>query len=180
MIYCILDAANNACKIGFSANPKARLQQLQTGCPNLLTLYNTIPGTFQDEKTLHQRFSSNKLFGEWFYFTQEINDHFNPYQGMGTVLEIHAPAGMSYLMLFKNITEFKLFNEILLTATSREEKMTWVNDIKERKRICEKLEISEITFKRSLIQLKKINLLLAVNLGVYRINPDYIKLQAAA
>lgn len=77
MIYLIVNIQENNCKIGYSANPEARLQQLQTGNPCKLELLSIKEGGIQDEKTIHNKFSFYRLQGEWFYLSEEIKQFFN-------------------------------------------------------------------------------------------------------
>lgn len=63
-------------KIGFmKKRTDLRLRTLQTGCPYPLFLVGTVPGTYRDERTLHRRFSAQRLSGEWFERTPELLAH---------------------------------------------------------------------------------------------------------
>lgn len=53
-------------KIGTSNNPEKRRQQLQTGMPVDLTLIGSVVGDYDLERTLHRRFRSVRVRGEWF------------------------------------------------------------------------------------------------------------------
>lgn len=68
MIYFIQAEGLGHIKIGFTDHDDTlqRLVQLQTGSPVPLRLLGTIPGTLNDEKTLHRRFASDRVQGEWF------------------------------------------------------------------------------------------------------------------
>jgi uncharacterized protein YozE (UPF0346 family) len=66
-IYFIRSEKTDAIKIGFTAGQvKKRLGSLQTAHPYKLQLLATTPGTVEYEKSLHARFSSHRLEGEWF------------------------------------------------------------------------------------------------------------------
>lgn len=54
-------------KIGKTNNPKARLEQLQTGQPAALSLLWTCVGFYEGK--LHRRFAAYKVRGEWFDLT---------------------------------------------------------------------------------------------------------------
>lgn len=71
MIYFI--EANGMVKIGYSSNPKRRLQMLATGCPFKCTLIGVMKGLLEDEKEVHARFSHLRERGEWFKFSPEVN-----------------------------------------------------------------------------------------------------------
>lgn len=72
MIYFIYCAAQRAIKIGVADDPAARLQSLQTGCPDRLTLLVVIPGGRPEEAALHGRFKDIRLRGEWFRESPEL------------------------------------------------------------------------------------------------------------
>lgn len=55
-------------KIGYGANPHARMRLLQTGSPVLLTILGSLPGGQIVEKALHEHFRDLRLHGEWFDF----------------------------------------------------------------------------------------------------------------
>ena len=80
--YFIADAAAGVVKIGKSFNPESRLKQLQTGCARPLSLALLLPVGLEslgkccrgdwDENTLHARFHKDRLNGEWFRSSPEI------------------------------------------------------------------------------------------------------------
>lgn len=59
-------------KIGRSEDVESRLRQLQTASSKLLILLITIDG--DRELEFHRRFSDNRQIGEWFAWTQEMQD----------------------------------------------------------------------------------------------------------
>lgn len=73
-VYIITDRQMGAAKIGFSGMPKKRLTMLKTASPSMLLLEAVIPGDMTCEKALHSRFSAQKLRGEWFAISPEIDD----------------------------------------------------------------------------------------------------------
>lgn len=68
MIYFIQDSGLNHIKIGFtdSNDPIGRMKSLQTGSPAPLCLVATMPGSREDELSLHRRFAKARVHGEWF------------------------------------------------------------------------------------------------------------------
>ena len=69
-IYFIQGSETKRIKIGYSVNPKARLQSLSASEP--LTLLKTIPGNAEEEKKLHKRFQHLRRHGEWFEADEEL------------------------------------------------------------------------------------------------------------
>ena len=66
-VYFIRSEETHAIKIGFTSGPiEKRLNSLQTAHPYKLQLLATVPGTPDYEKSLHERFASFRLEGEWF------------------------------------------------------------------------------------------------------------------
>lgn len=66
-VYFLRSEKTHAIKIGFTAGPvEKRLGSLQTAHPYKLQLLATTPGTAEYEKSLHERFASFRLKGEWF------------------------------------------------------------------------------------------------------------------
>lgn len=53
-------------KIGWSDNIRTRLKSLQQALPETLLLHATMPGSVDDERALHRRFSEYSTRGEWF------------------------------------------------------------------------------------------------------------------
>lgn len=73
MIYFIQDTSVLNIKIGFTAgDAEKRLRELQTGSPCGLVVLATIPGEKALERTLHERFASARVHGEWFRPVPEL------------------------------------------------------------------------------------------------------------
>ena len=66
MIYFI--QAKQFVKIGYSVDPKSRLEDLQTANPVKLKLLATMPGGFQTEAELHKIFGKRRANREWFRY----------------------------------------------------------------------------------------------------------------
>lgn len=75
-IYVMTDEEQFVSKIGISDHPVNRRNQLQTGNPNILSLYFCLQAkpdfVSALEKILHSSLSSKRLSGEWFYINPEI------------------------------------------------------------------------------------------------------------
>jgi Meiotically up-regulated gene 113 len=63
-----------AVKIGFTnkSDPEERVRELGTGCPYPLQLIGAMVGDEGVESTLHSRFASSRMNGEWFEPTDEL------------------------------------------------------------------------------------------------------------
>ena len=58
-----------ACKIGYSENPRRRIAQIQTMCPDefkRVFISCCSPDVMRIEKNLHRQFAKYKTKGEWF------------------------------------------------------------------------------------------------------------------
>ncbi len=66
--YVYFIRAGDHVKVGYSAQPLDRLQTLQTSHPEKLEILCTIPGSIKTERSLHARFQSYRVRGEWFRF----------------------------------------------------------------------------------------------------------------
>lgn len=73
MIYFIQNQRTLAVKIGFSDNVRARYRSLKTASSDTLKLLGTIPGDRVVERELHDRFSLQRLAGEWFVVNPELS-----------------------------------------------------------------------------------------------------------
>lgn len=65
-VYFLVDEQANAVKIGCSADVHRRVAQLQTGHPRPLVLLGSMPGSFDEEKRIHQLLKAQRIAGEWF------------------------------------------------------------------------------------------------------------------
>lgn len=65
-VYVIHATGTNRIKIGYSASPKDRLTQLQTGSPVPLQLLASWPGSVERERRVHRYLSQFRQTGEWF------------------------------------------------------------------------------------------------------------------
>lgn len=71
-VYLLWAESSSFFKIGFTSNSiKARINQIQTGCPLYLHVVAAGIGTKADEQFLHNEFKSRRLKGEWFDFFKE-------------------------------------------------------------------------------------------------------------
>jgi hypothetical protein len=76
-LYVIAPANHEAgpCKLGISHDPSARLQQLQTGHPELLKVYHQEPASAENvkilERLLHRDINYLRQRGEWFKLSVE-------------------------------------------------------------------------------------------------------------
>jgi hypothetical protein len=62
-------------KIGWCRHsPFARLKELQTGCPEHLTVFTYFPGSLEDERRLHRTFDLLRYRGEWFINDLKLRD----------------------------------------------------------------------------------------------------------
>ena len=73
MIYFVKHTAY--VKIGFTNDIRNRLSQLQISCPVKLELLGLIKGDEEYETVLHKKFKHLSSNGEWFNYTQELEDY---------------------------------------------------------------------------------------------------------
>lgn len=72
-VYFIQSGDAGNIKIGTtSGDPRLRLGSLQTGNPEKLRLLVAVPGGVRVEHSLHARFASARVTGEWFEPTKEL------------------------------------------------------------------------------------------------------------
>jgi hypothetical protein len=65
-VYVIRSSKPRLMKVGFSVNPKSRLNELQTGSSSKLDLMGVWPGTKDHEKQIHQALEEKHSHLEWF------------------------------------------------------------------------------------------------------------------
>lgn len=71
-VYFVEAVGTGRVKIGFSDNWRARVNDLQVGCPFPLRRLLVIPGTITLESEMHLRFRDHRIQGEWFTLCPEI------------------------------------------------------------------------------------------------------------
>jgi translation elongation factor P/translation initiation factor 5A len=81
-VYLIKSEDTGYFKIGVSKHPNKRIKELQTGNSSVLSIVTTYSSdnAYKIEKTLHRRYSYLRKDGEWFDFTDilnEIEEEFN-------------------------------------------------------------------------------------------------------
>lgn len=141
MVYLIKCTVNNVCKIGFSDNPKDRLQQLQTSYPHKLELTSIIDGDISIERHIHEYFKEFNTHGEWFMYNQLIKEYFDNYI-------LHNKENGNLIAKFqRNADGFfdatSLLNEFNSLTISNPKKMEDYKKLKETKTLCEYLIINE-------------------------------------
>lgn len=80
--------------------------------------------------------------------------------------------GSDFTDLLSNLTQVKVFKEIILTINK--EDLKWTHTKEERERISTKLKTSEVTFKRALHGIVESGLMHKLGRGCYQINPSYV------
>lgn len=118
MIYFIQTADNRYVKIGTAEDPIKRLAGIQTSMPYKIRLIGVMLGDYALESTLHHKFRSTRVRGEWFQTTRALvehaiyegaprlyreyikSTHANTYAELvrveGALLELHAEASAIY------------------------------------------------------------------------------------
>lgn len=84
-IYFITAAYSGRVKIGFTKDIGKRLPVLQTGSHEDLTLQASFRSTQTAERMIHARFNEDRIRGEWFHLSGEIEEFWDDimdYQGM--------------------------------------------------------------------------------------------------
>lgn len=86
-IYLIRNGETNLHKIGKSKNVLNRLNSLQTGNPENLSLIDFFPSidTHAHEKKLHDHFAEKRVAGEWFELLEKELDYFGSFSAIATI-----------------------------------------------------------------------------------------------
>ncbi len=81
VIYFISAVQNqDLIKIGYTTNLVARLRSLRTSSPDELKIHLVIPGSREDEQSLHRQFASSHVRREWFKRAKAIDDFITRYR----------------------------------------------------------------------------------------------------
>jgi hypothetical protein len=73
-VYFLLAKRCNRIKIGSSANPQRRMNELGTSCPDDLELLGTMSADIATEPAIHRKFKRFRVQGEWFESDPSILD----------------------------------------------------------------------------------------------------------
>jgi len=79
-VYFIQSIGGGPIKIGHSDSPIKRLATLQTSHYEKLTILATVDGGLTTETKLHERFSKDRLHGEWFTPSEELMQYINQHR----------------------------------------------------------------------------------------------------
>jgi hypothetical protein len=71
-VYFIQAGAGGPIKIGVAVDPAARLEMLQCGNHLRLRIVGECDGGLAQERSLHKRFASFRIWGEWFFPADEL------------------------------------------------------------------------------------------------------------
>lgn len=71
-VYFIGTAARTPIKVGWAADPRRRLGDLQAACWHELVVHGAFPGTQADEALAHRALATHRLRGEWFRRTPAL------------------------------------------------------------------------------------------------------------
>lgn len=71
-VYFITAREVGKVKIGCAFNPAQRLAHMQTMSPCDLVWEAVLPGAYEQERELHKLFADERVRGEWFILTEEI------------------------------------------------------------------------------------------------------------
>jgi Meiotically Up-regulated Gene 113 (MUG113) protein/AAA domain-containing protein len=91
-VYFIFAAYAGLIKIGIAYDVEARLKALQSNTGDRLHLLLAIPGGRAKEAELHQRFSADRVRGEWFRPSPALLSLVREYGDTEVLPAIHAPA----------------------------------------------------------------------------------------
>lgn len=69
-----IQADSGPVKIGRAKNPGPRLRELQVGCFEQLNLVHVAEGRGYEEKVWHWAFCEARMKGEWFRFTDDLDE----------------------------------------------------------------------------------------------------------
>jgi len=72
LVYVVRATESGRIKIGIAENPVKRLAMLQVGSPEYLELIGTAAGGRSLEVRLHAELHRDRLYGEWFEFSDHV------------------------------------------------------------------------------------------------------------
>ena len=78
-------------KIGRSISLVRRIRELQVGHPGLLHVWAIVPGNNLDEAIYHHRFAKDRVWGEWFARSDDMQEFLDSRAVMRGDLRLPAP-----------------------------------------------------------------------------------------
>lgn len=81
MIY-VIEAENGMCKIGCSDKPESRAATVHLHSPVKTRIIAKLPGSFDQERRLHEQFQQYRGHAEWFLMKGEVADFVGRVRGI--------------------------------------------------------------------------------------------------
>lgn len=137
MIYFIQKQAGPI-KVGYSANVSSRLQTLQTGSPESLTLLAQLSGNRTLERYIHNKFAHLKLEGEWFKPERELLAYIDELKASG----VTAPEEQKdKIICLPNLSRIMVFMGQNIKLARKRRKLT-------ASQVAERAGITRVTLRR--------------------------------
>lgn len=125
MIYAVQGEDGGLVKIGYAlSSPEDRFSSLQTGSPVRLVLRAVIAGERAEESALHVRFAADRVHGEWFRPSVELERVFGvdlrvPPSPSGLRLALTKSEAAAALGVSVDFLEDHVWSELMLVRRGR-------------------------------------------------------------
>jgi Meiotically up-regulated gene 113 len=107
LVYIVQGNDAGPCKIGFTTNPERRLKTLRNATFSDLRVVRLLDGDRTTERWLHQRFSHQRINGEWFAYDEDMLTVVPPVDAVDPPLQSSIAAGESYNDIICNFIDAK-------------------------------------------------------------------------
>lgn len=119
-LYLMRNSVGNY-KIGVSVNPESRRSTLQCASGlkiEIVGVYDTVPCAYTCEKYAHRQYSENRLYGEWFDFTEDMLPSVN--ETLESICSGHSQVGIRKQKIrYKEFSKKDFVNPCLLSISKR-------------------------------------------------------------